>query len=293
MPATAIVAFFSPCDFALPKKHLAATLRWLLSQRLNVICAQVVKPGRKPEYVPPKADRLVFESEDILFYKENLWNLAARSTDADRLFFFDSDVFVKGEHWLRDSLRLLDSHSIIQPFESASWLRRDGIVDFSRQPSALALARKQEPHPGRYHPGFAWGWRRDAFDALGGWYDRHPAGGSDTAVAYAVRESQTGERACPPSGLRREFCECPTYRAYCENARRHRLSVSITRGAVAMHLWHGSWKHRGYCERDGIYPIREDGEYEVTYRDDGLLQWAVPEHNAPSLQYFQSRREDG
>ena len=41
MPPTAIVAFFSPCDYKLPRKHLASTLKWLLDEGLHVICAQV------------------------------------------------------------------------------------------------------------------------------------------------------------------------------------------------------------------------------------------------------------
>jgi hypothetical protein len=43
MPPTAIVAFFSPCDYKLPRKHLAATLKWLLDEGLHVICAQVAR----------------------------------------------------------------------------------------------------------------------------------------------------------------------------------------------------------------------------------------------------------
>ena len=293
MPPTAIVAFFSPCDYKLPRKHLAATLKWLLDEGLHVICAQVVRPGQKPEYVPPAAERMLFESDDTLFFKENLWNLAAAEADSDTLLFFDSDVYIRGNTWLRDTLKLLESHDILQPFEAAAWTSREGTVEFSRRPTASAIARSVEPHPGHYHPGFAWAFRRDSFLRIGGWYDRHPAGGSDTAFAYTLYEAATGSPAVPPSGLLKSFCECPSFREYCSVVSAYCPSVSITRKCIAVHRWHGSWKDRGYVTRDSVFPIGDDGEYEVKYRADGLLSWYRKDGSARAMKYFMSRKEDG
>lgn len=293
MPPTAILAFFSPCGYRLPQRHLAQTLNWLIDQGFRVVCAQVVKPGQTPQYVPPQATRLVYESEDVLFYKENLWNLAARESQSDSLFFFDADVYIRGKSWLRDSLRLLESHDFIQPFEAAAWTARDNTVEFTRPPTAAALVRRIEPHPGKYHPGFAWGFRSDFFKRLGGWYDRHPAGGSDTAFAYAMNHAVSGGATCPPSGLLEEFCKSRSFSDYCDTARSLAPRPYVTRGAVAVHRWHGSWSDRGYSSRDSVFPIGAGGEYEVEYREDGLLQWAIKGNNSMSRKYFEARKEDG
>lgn len=293
MASVAILAFFSPCGYELPQRHLMTTIKWLLDDGLDVVVSQVCRNRDTPQYVPPAATSLVYRSEDVMFFKENLWNLAAKETDSDSLFFFDADVVMSSRNWLRPALRRLEACDVIQPYEIATWLDRDGLVDYCRPPAALAIATGREPEAGKYHPGFAWGMRRSAFDSLGGWYDRHPAGGADTAFAYANWPQMGNADVRSNCALTPEFWACRSFQAYCANARSQRLTFGIVDGVSARHLWHGSWKHRGYVSRNRIFKTQDDGEYPVHYRGDGLLEWDDEEDSLCAAGYFRSRKEDG
>jgi hypothetical protein len=293
MASVAILAFFSPCNFDLPQRHLLTTVKWLLDDGLDVVVSQVCRNCDTPQYVPPAATSLVYRSEDVMFFKENLWNLAARQTDADTLFFFDADVVMSSRKWLTRARRQLETHDVIQPYEIATWLDRDGLVDYCRPPSSLALAVGKEPAPGKYHPGFAWGMRRQAYDALNGWYDLHPAGGGDTGFAYANYQKFPQTDVTRNFALSPAFWECKSFLSYCDNARSQHLSFGIVEGVSARHLWHGDWRNRGYVSRNQTFKTKTNGEYPVHYRDDGLLAWDFQEDSICAAGYFASRKEDG
>jgi hypothetical protein len=293
MSACAILAFFSPCEYRLPQQHLASTLKWLVDADVKVILAQAILPGQRPQYAPPSVSSMVYHTSDIMFFKENLWNLAARSTNAEALFFFDADIVMSCHSWLSRALKALESADVIQPYEVATWLTPDGTPDYCRPPSALALARGEHPDPGKYHPGFAWGMTRKAFDALGGWFDRHPSGGADTAFVYAHRPLSAAMSQRLGIAVHASFAKSPGYTAYTRKATRLALRFDIAPGLTARHLWHGSFRDRGYVTRNEVIQPSLSGDFPVHYRDDGLLEWDDDALNRPSREYFRSRKEDG
>lgn len=287
---TAIVAFFSPCGFELPKRHLASTLAWLKRESVPTVVAQVVRSDQQPQPVPTGMRSLVYKSNAVLFYKENLWNLAARSTTADRLLFIDSDVTFSVDRIFEPTESLLEVYDLIQPFDTAVWLDRDGQADFVRKSAAVALASGVEPHPGWHHPGFAWAMTRRAFDALGGWFDRHPLGGGDTAFSYSLDPRWAGESLARILPNDEPFWGSQDFREYQANGVAAGLRVGVLQGVSAFHRWHGSVKDRQYCHRASYL---RSSEYRLHYRADGLLEWDSPEDSLLAADYFASRREDG
>jgi hypothetical protein len=97
MMASVILASFSPVDAKLPKQHFQSTMEYLLGQGLDLeVCvAQVVHKGQEPVPTAGAATSLVFESEDKVFFKENLWNLAAAHAISDKFIFIDADLYYK------------------------------------------------------------------------------------------------------------------------------------------------------------------------------------------------------
>lgn len=287
---TAIVAFFSPCGFELPKRHLASTLAWLKRESVPTVVAQVIRSDQQPQPVPAGAHSLVYESDHVLFLKENLWNLAARQTDASRLLFIDSDIYFSVDRIFEPTESLLEVYDVIQPFDTAAWLDRRGREDFVRKSAAVALAAGTEPHPGLYHPGFAWAMTRRAFDALGGFFERHPLGGGDTAFSYSLDKRWVAESLARIMPNDSPFWGSQAFREYQAKGVNAGLRVGVLQGVTAYHRWHGSVANRQYCNRAEYL---DSADYRLHHRPDGLLQWDTPEDSARAAEYFASRREDG
>jgi hypothetical protein len=292
-PLSICVAFFSPCDYELPKQHLAQTLKWIAAENVEATLAQVVLPGQHPQPVPPGIKSLVYASSDVMFYKENLWNLAARNSASDKLLFVDGDVNILCEDLTQAVTALLDECDVCQPFSSAAWLSRDGAVGYSRPSAAYALVKGFEPITRFYHPGFAWAMTRDAFNRLRGFYDHNATGSGDIAFSYSLdkRWRHINLRAKTPNDA--HFSTTPRYNAYRDRGVSLDLRVGYLADVECQHLWHGDMLKRRYTQRATYCPLRHGEDFPVTYRDDGLLMWTKPEISEQMKQYFLSRQEDG
>lgn len=293
MSVTVCLAFFSPCDYETPRKHLGKTLQWLAGEGVPTVLAQVVRPGQMPQPVPSGISSLVYESSDCMFFKENLWSLAARSTDADKLLFLDTDIVFSAPDVIEKVASLLDRVDVCQPFGTAVWHDRDGRVMNARRSSTFAISRGYEPSSRYYHPGFAWAMTRRAFDFLDGFYDRHVLGGGDIALAYSLDLRWVGVdlRARNPDDA--HFAASPSYGQYRMRAANLCLRVGCLDNVDAIHRWHGDVELRQYCSRGKYLPLAAGEEYPLRYREDGLLEWTDPSASEAIKRYFESRREDG
>lgn len=287
------MAFFSPCDYSLPKQHLAATLEWVAGEGVPAVIAQVVRPGQQPQPVPSGIKSLVYESSDVMFFKECLWNLSAAATDADKLLLLDTDLTFSVADIIEQTESLLDRVDICQPFGTALWPDRGGEIQLARRSSAFALARDYEPTSKYYHPGFAWAMTRQAFDELGGIYDRHVLGGGDIALTYSLshRFAHVDLRKRNPHDA--HFATTPSYAEYRSRGVKLHLRVGCLDNVKCRHKWHGDTVNRQYTSRGDYFPLEPGDEYPVRHREDGLLEWTNPRAGAAVEKYFLSRREDG
>lgn len=289
-----IVGFYSPCDYELPKKHLARTLDWLAGEGVLAAISQVVKPGQSPQPVPACIRSHVFESADAIFFKECLWNHGVTLVpEADRYLFLDCDLHFSRDDVIEATASLLDRVDVCQPFETAGWLDRDGKVFQARKSAAYAIAKSLEPAGGQFHPGFSWAMTKRAFDRLGGFYDRHPLGGGDIGFTYSLepRYVSVDLRAKNPRDA--HFASSPSYETYRRCGAACRLRVGYLPHTEVYHHWHGEIIHRQYCARGSYCPIAPGDEYPLIRRNDGLLAWGSAEVAASVAEYFASRREDG
>lgn len=290
------MAFFQPVAYELPKRHFHAILHTLHAQGVPLVVAQAVFPGQNPQHVPEAIPQIALPTRSLLFHKERLWNIAARTlTDAERLIFIDADLVFSESDWLDKCLDALNRHDIIQPFSQARWLDDRGLVDMQRPPTSDAIRDGLKPSLGHYHPGFGWGVTREAFDKLGGLYDLSVSGNSDALFALALRDNILHD------AIASWFCHrqdktiaSPSYRDYKRRAVELNLSVGSPSGVTVTHLWHGSRKHRQYIERGDLFPRRLDGEYAVHDSPEGLLEWDdLAAANQSVAGYFVGKRDDG
>lgn len=287
------LAFYSPCDYELPKRHLARTLEWLAGEGVEAVLAQVVLPGQAPQPVPAGITSLVYESADVMFYKENLWNQAAKAAVADKLLFLDTDVVFSAADVIEQAAALLDLADVCQPFGTAVWHDRDRKIVNARRSAAFAISRGYEPNGRYYHPGFSWAMTRRAFEFMGGFYDRHILGGGDLGMAFALDLRWVGVDLRTRNPLDAHFAASPSYGMYRMRAANLCLRVGCLEDVDAIHRWHGDADDRQYCSRGTFLPLEPGQEYPLRYREDGLLEWTDSTASEAVQKYFASRREDG
>ena len=291
-----ILAFFQPVAYKLPQMHFHAVLHTLHAQGVPLAVAQAFYPGQKPQPLPEVIPQVALPTKSLLFHKERLWNIAARTlTDATRLIFLDADLVFAESDWLDKCLEALDRYDIIQPYSMARWLDERGLVDMERPPASDAIRDGLKPALKYYHPGFGWGMTREAFDKLGGIYDLSVSGNSDALFALALRDNILHDAVSSWFCHRQDkTIASESYRDYKRRAVELSLSVGSPSGVTVTHLWHGSRANRKYIERGDLFPRSEDGEYAVHESPEGLLEWDdIPASNTSVEGYFVGKRDDG
>lgn len=294
MSVSVVLCYFSPAGYTLPAQHFHAVVQTLHAQGIPLVVTQAVLQGQDPQPVPAAITQRVYEVDSVLWLKEALWNAGARLTVADHLIFLDTDVVFSSTAWLDRTMRVLQGCDITQPYTEARWLDRDGRLDITKTAAAVALASDDTPKMNRYHPGFAWAMTRDAFNRLGGVYDRNACGGNDSALFFALSRSPNAVSHIEYFGRRQDrTVKSPSWLAYRKNAQREQFRFGVVPGVTVTHLWHGDRRDRQYQTREAAFPRNAAGEFDLVRRDDGMLEWADQAGEQVARSYFASRREDG
>jgi hypothetical protein len=287
-----VMSFYSPCGFETPKRLFADALARIVATGAIVAVTQATLPGQLPQPVLEGVRHAVYANTDVMFYKENLWNLAVEMLpDCDAFVFLDADVRLT-DGWLDGVVDTLNAADVCQPFYRCRWLHRDGRIDRQMNCAAAAIAEGKGPWPHRYHPGFGIGITREAWAALGGIYERFPSGGGDLAFWLAMSQHPEAEIIIRSKSDGRELnVSSASYINYRTNAASLGLTIRAVPGITATHAWHGDRTNRLYTTREKYFPQLENGEPAVERRSDGLLAYTLSAPHA--AEYFASRREDG
>ena len=289
------VAFFDPYGYKLPRQHATATLQFLVDTGFPVSLGQVVRPGDAPLDVPSGlAFNNIYESADVIFYKENLWNLAAQKLDVDHIMFIDSDVYFRDKNWLkilRDKLD--DGNDCIQLFSSACWESQSGKVIRERPAVLHATQRGQRLNLMHQHPGFGFFIQQQTFNRINGFFDRCIHGDGDSAfiaalfddkyVKYIIRRG----RSWPTT-----FSKLP-YQLWRAAVLKECLRKSAPDNLRIYHRWHGDLKNRQYNKNKHKKYVTLDPARPqlLKKREDGLLQWVYPQPEMINM--WKDRQEDG
>ncbi len=251
--------------------------------------------------------RVRLRATDLLWHKENCINLAAAYTpDWERCVCIDGDFHLVDPNWPEETLRALDIHPIVQVSSELVFLGPQG-QHVSKGTSLMKLWVEAQqggkiPPCGPYgectpielqghgYPGGAWGYRRDAWDAIGGLLDRCIVGGADHHMAQGLLcLKQAGEPAdlSPPYARYIKMWQTRAQRAI-------QRDVGLVPG-LAVHYWHGPYGSRKYGERWKILQRNKYDPYADVHQDaKGVLNLSG---NKPQLRdelraYFLGRMED-
>ena len=293
-----VMAYFSPCNFQRPRQNIKRVTDKLVRANYRVVVVEAVFPEAEPLFLPADIQhiQLPVSWKSALFLKENLFNIALKNTKYSKLVFMDNDIEFSDPYWLNKTAALLDMHDVIQPFELCYWMDETNTKHLREKANCVQpIIEKQQLSGVRHHPGFVWAFRRDFLTAVGGFYDMHPLGGSDTAFWYSLVTDD------PPDGLLKYwgrtndyFATTKAYKAYRHRVQQIAPRMNYLPGNIVQHLWHGTVENRQYTLRNLRYmPELVDNDFPLIRNAQGILEWSNPEHVEMCLEYFRSRKEDG
>lgn len=289
----AVIAYFSPVGFRRPLQNLHTVLADLVAADIPVTVAEAVMPGAEPLVLPKEVRHLRWHTDSVLFLKENLFNLSLSHIDEPKVLQLDGDVRFLSRRWWDRTSEALDEADIVQPFDHCWWLGKDGGVHHHKESIVAAFSDKAWPDLRVFHPGFAWAFRREWLDRVGGIYELHAVGGGDTSLAYAIAPEQPNAKTLS-HWVRVEnlFYDTNEFKQWMDVVRSTQFTVTYLRRSRLIHLFHGTRERRRYDDRGVFLPPIVNGDYPIHRRSDGLLEWDMPEHSQRLLEYFRSREED-
>jgi hypothetical protein len=241
-----------------------------------------------------------------LFQKEKLiMNLLERvPKQYTKVLALDADVLLytsgrASTHWYDVISEALDTADALQPFACACKLD-DTLSHIYRCKESIVAAplEKGDSIPikqpfykqlHRYHPGYAWAFRRDWLARVG-LFDLAVVGGGDTLLSAALRQ-------VPMQQLSHQLkpAYASAYADYFARVGATRPRVGYAEGLRALHLYHGNDANRHYSARhvlldnvnlSTVLVVNVDGVFETTPSSAGRA------FNESVCRYMHERRDD-
>jgi hypothetical protein len=259
-------------------------------------------------------NHIQLRTNDVLWYKENLLNIALKRSpeECQYIGWIDNEVEFLNKNWTQDAIKALQTFKVVQLFDVVRVLGPNSKI---LQPN-IGFARcndlsanQESPHeflevvvdslnlewtnPRLYcATGYGWAARRQTLLDIGGFFDKGIVGSGDVVMSGGFL-GEIEDNKSPFSGqLLQEIQKWQKKTAHIINGSMGYLNSSIN------HLWHGDKKKRGYAVRKKIINSRKlpyDPNKHLYYDDDGLLHFhgKVKNHfNKLTIKYFSSREED-
>lgn len=310
MKCSVILSYFNHNKSEKIKRNFLKTLQYMQGFDVELCVAQVCKHDDQPIETDGADVSLVFYSDSLIFFKENLWNLAARKSSGDNLIFLDADTYYKNDNWVTAVDNELKEFDVIQPFDDAMWQEQNGSVGHKIRKSWMSSqVQNIAPIHARNHCGFGFAMRRTLFDSIGGFYDRACIGHGDAMFCVAFtrdqhvyhfieachRAIQSVAAGTPDPEIGRTIMInakqylCPSYMQYRARCQNQHAGVGYLPGYTILHRWHGDDSNRRYEDR--LTLVDWDGDSPVHYRDDGLVEWTIPQPRVH--EWWNGRDDDG
>jgi hypothetical protein len=235
-----------------------------------------------------------------MFYKEQILNKLEPLVPEQytKLVFLDADVIFDTPDWVDQISDALEKSDIVQPFSQACWLTPDNTRIRSKKLSyafAIVTNKTINTHTIHdYHPGFAWGFKRETFRKLGGFFPRSIVGGGDVAFIlnlFPMHITDTLFFRAINSGFGKLILD--SWRAYNTNFKQVNPKLGFLSNR-ALHLFHGVKENRQYVSRYQSMADALKGSWddEIIMNSDGLFEFKREEINVVALNYFKGRDED-
>jgi hypothetical protein len=275
-----ILVYFNVANYARPIQNLLTVKHFLETADIPFYLTELAV-GDAPFLFRPADNLFQVRSASAMFYKENLIRYTEARIPATftKICILDGDVLFDDPDWYSTVSTVLNTHTVVQPFNRANWLDIDFTIS--------KTANNGFADPVKGHPGFACAFDRAFFDRF--------------ALEDRCVSSPSGDTI-----LRGQLLECldPANRYFKLFNTVSHSREGLRVGSVpfnAFHLNHGPLTRRNYFSITQFW-IQRCQQLRVTNideflvrRDDGILEWRPEfrsEFNAQMIAYFKSRQED-
>lgn len=264
--------------------------------------------GERPHEITSHDDpyHLQLRTPAEVWHKENLQNLLLHRLPHDWKYVacVDADTFFVRPDWAIETIQQLQHHAVVQMWTECVDVSPNYTIvadanGGERLPGMVAQYRRgcswgREPygrHPG--HCGYAWAYRRDALEELGGLIDFSVCGANDHHMARGlIGNILDSINAASSPGLKHALW------VWGERAKKLRRNVGVVDGLI-FHHWHGRKANRQYKDRwkilvesqfDPAIDIKRDWQGVYQLNDDGSDRMVRLRDDLRG--YFRSRNED-
>lgn len=266
--------------------------------------------GERPPAVARMGNprHIIVRSDQEIWLKENLINIGARHLpqDAKYIMWMDADIRFERDDWALEVVEELQNYSVIQPFSH--------VIDYGPQHEILqthkgfaycytegtklmpnnVLGGWQKYGGPYWHPGYAFAYRTDAWNAVGGMMDRAIAGAGDYHMACGL----IGQPAFSyPEGVHPNYKHMVNTWAALADQNIHR-NLGYIPGTIH-HMYHGKKENRKYIERWDILVDNQFDPYSDVYYDRHGVMHLNLKNDARGRKlrdglkaYFRERKED-
>lgn len=256
---------------------------------IPVFGTEAILPGQQAQTVGMSGwTQIIADPKcQVMFQKEALLNISEKNVPEKftKLAWVDADLMFENKEWHKETSKLLEEFSFVQPFDEAAWTDIDGKKTFSK-PSTFKMGGGL---PQVSHPGFAMACRRSVWRSIGGLYNMLLLGSGDVATTVAVLGTEVPTNQLYSTPLMEH------YNIWKAKVAEHTGNKYAAVKGIVWHDWHGEWKLRRYSERHKV-SADLDPDKHIELGSNGLLSWTK---EAPkwmrnyALNYFANRCEDG
>jgi hypothetical protein len=252
---------------------------------------------------PNNSNHIQFRTVDLMWFKENLINIAVKRLpdDCEHVAWLDGDISFENLNWVDETIHALIAFTAVQLFETIKILGPDNQTQTMFPGFSFCHEPITTDHPHWHlcdeklkHPGFGWAYSKASLLAVDGLFDLSIIGGGDSYIAY----SMLGNFKTMYARLKRGhvYRHAVDWRNRAQKV--FQQKIGYIKGSIR-HYYHGRLEDRNYNYRDKIYDtVRfEFDPMRHLQRDaGGLLKYynsTIRKHfNKALRKYFLGRRED-
>ena len=222
--------------------------------------------------------RIQANERHLLWQKERLFNLALDKLPKKykNVAWVDGDIIFKNQSSLSVMIdEALSEHSAVQLFSDVNWLD-EHRQPFRTQKSCILNSRNG------WH-GYAWAFRREEIEKIGGMFDYHISGNGDLMLNYAF--SITGSTKSMP---KRTLNECVSmkkkFNKYKDKVSKYFLGTVTCLDLEIDHQYHGDYRTRKYEYRENLLrKYKFNPETDIEIDKNGLYKWKFEREEAKRL----------
>jgi len=298
----AVTVYFNPAGYNSLLQNYFIFSEQLKKQNVKLITVECAF-NDGPFYIPEDENVYRLRSNSVMWQKERLINYGVSKLPNDCKYFawIDCDVLFSKENWAEQACEKLKTADVIQLYKKVYYMPK-GMVEYdgSKVPSVQSVFWQYKIHQNWLQrrlnrelnfstPGFAWAARRDAFQDIGGIYDRNIVGSGDTFLVDCFLNSWDIH------GFSSKFNDHmkDSLMSYYKQLQAKNLKVDYIPVDI-YHLWHGSLKNRKYMDRHDVIKQYDYNPMKDVVVKNNVLEWDSDKSGMHEdiRQYFFDRKED-